>query len=226
MAIAFDNVGSTDGGTNQSYTVTIVVAGGSNRYLQCGVSIVDTGGGPTSVSSISSDLSGAFTFRYRDVFVANDHANEVWEFINPAVGTHTVTVTLVAVPVQVSATGCLSFSGVHQTTPIEVHATAHGAAAANPSVTLTTIADNAWGISIVTDNAPDDLTPTGSTGTQRWELLTNRGKYGSTSGALTPAGSKTFSYTGQISDWIETVVSIQPAAAADGAKNLAALGVG
>lgn len=131
-ATAFDAAG-TASSSLISYTVTVAAAG-PNPFLIVAVGIRES---LTTVSTVSSDLSGALTF-LRAENVAIVLRQEIWTLTAPATGTHVITITLVGA--QESEAIAVTVKGANQTTPVTNHTGATGADAV-PTVTVTSAAD-------------------------------------------------------------------------------------
>jgi len=136
-SIAYDAVGSGnngDGATTVSWTH--VVGSGSNRFMVIGISIRTV---TVSVLSVTVDGQPA-TFLRSDIR-GTDVKGEIWYLINPNSGSKTVTVTLSAS--SKACGGSVSYTGVAQTNPIDVHeGVSYGGE--TPSVSLTTTVNNCW----------------------------------------------------------------------------------
>lgn len=209
MAIAFDSVGSARASVaTLSYTHT-VGASLSNTVAVAGVTIQD---GNHAMYSVNSLTFGGIpmTLARRDEAVGNT-CTFIYYCVNVAAGANTVSLTMTggATPGEISC-GTVVFSGVDQIFPIDAVNGATGNSSA-PSVSLTTVADNCFTVSVVCGEA--SITAAG-TQTVKWGPLTDQGfenAEGSIKGAITPAGATTLAYTlssGQA--WAISACSIQP----------------
>lgn len=179
-----------------------VTSSGSNRILIVGVNI----GSLAAVSTVTYNGDTMTQIRSED---NGDSAHtSLWYLVNPDTGTHAVQISL---PIVTSVTaGAVSFTGVNQTSPIDAHNGATGTSD-TPSVSLTTITDEAWIIDVVgTQNGP--MTP-GTGQTERWDTL-----QGATSGAgstefTSTAGTFSMSWTNDAGsrNWAISAAALKPA---------------
>ncbi len=210
--IAFDSTANSGVQTAASYSFNITInAAGANRLLVVGVSIGDS---DTTVSSITA-AGIALAFIRRDVR-ALSAATELWRLVAPATGVVSIVVTLSVAPVRSTLAGAVSLTGVDQTTPVDASNGASGIAAAQPSVSLTTVAENAWVVDTVVDRTNEVLTAT-SPQVERWNVVDDNSVLtfgGSTKGPVTPAGATTMSWSVANSDWVISAASFKPAGGA------------
>jgi len=214
MAIAFDAASSRDGATNISYSWSHTCTG-ANLILVVGVSIVDSGGGgPAAVTGITYN-SVALTLIRRGLG-GSSNATEMWRLIAPATGANTIAVTLSQAPVQNSMGGAVSLTGVHQTTPVDA-SNAATSSAGNASVSVTTVAANAWLVDTMVDNG-GDASAADSPQVEAWNLAGNsRRAGGSYRGPVVTPGATTMSWTSaSTGNWGITAVSFAPTAAVAG----------
>ena len=187
---------------------------GSDRILVLGCAIRNNA--TQSVTSI--DFNNApFSFIRADTN-GQSVRPEMWYLVGPATGQNQVRVNLTA-PAKV-ACGAISLTGVDQTSPVDAHNGTTGSSTA-PSVTVTTVADNAWVIDVVAFRSTGNGAPTGTPGsgqTERWSNYTEsggaganiRGK-GSTEGPQTPPGAVVMDWSLSASvDWAISAASFQP----------------
>ena len=164
MAVAFDATSNSGYQTAASYNWSHTCSG-SNRILIVGVSMLSVVG--SSVSSITYN-GVALTKIRSDASVSGAVRTELWRLVNPATGANTVAVTLSAALDSIS--GAQSFTGVNQTSPIEVNAgaSATNVGAADATVDLTTINDGEMVVDVVATN--DTAITIGASQTQRWNV--------------------------------------------------------
>lgn len=147
--IAFDAAAHNDGtDVTTTVDVSLTVGSGSDRIVLCGAGIVDAT--DRDVTSISSSVDGAFT-----LIASVDNPNRkahLYYLLNPTSGAHTISVD----PVDASASFvdmvCASFSGVHQTDPLDgdtTGTTAFADAQTSSSVAQASATDNALAVDIV-----------------------------------------------------------------------------
>jgi hypothetical protein len=210
--IAFDAASSTNGNTASltwSHTVS-----GTNRFLIVGVSMKnDSNQSVTSVSYAGVQLI------YIDARSNGTNARvELWGKTGVPTGANNVIVTLNASARVVG--GAVSLTGVSQTNNgIDASNFHNSGTSLTPSVTVTTVADNAWVVSTVASSPPtSDAATSGAGHDRRWNDLTGgtgstthvRGA-GSTFGPKTPPGNVPMSWTlGALADWAIAAVAVKP----------------
>lgn len=184
---------------------------GADRYLRVGISMLSVLG--SSVSSITYNGIAMSLLRAKASASGAVRA-EMWELIAPATGTNTIAVTLSTALDSIGT--AVSFNGVHQTSPSEASndASATNVGAADATVNVTTVADNAWVSDVV---ASDDTAITVGAGqTQRANITGTLGSGAeSTEGPKSPAGSVTMSWSnvGALATWTIVAAAIRPTAA-------------
>lgn len=191
---------------------------GTDRYLTVGISMLSVAG--SSVTGITYN-SVALTKIGHIASASGAVRSELWGLIAPATGTNTIEVTLSAA--LDSAGSASSYTGVHQTSPIEGFntASATNVGAADATIDVTTVADNDW----VVDNVATDDTAisVGAGQTQRGNTTGTLGSGAmSTEGPKTPAGSVTMSWTdvAALATWSIGAVALRPVAAANLGRGL------
>lgn len=132
----------------------------------------------------------------------------VWWLTAPHAGTHTVSVTAVGSPETGGASQ--SYTGVDQTSPIDAYSSQTDASGVNPSVSVTTTADNAW--TIAASTGPCALATAGSGSTIR---ASGQPSTFDSNGAITPAGPTTMhvNYSGLCGTSGSVIVSVAPVSA-------------
>lgn len=185
---------------------------GMNRYLLVGISMLSVAG--SSVSGITYNGVALSLIGFK-ASVSGAVRIEQWGLINPANGTNVIEVTLSAALDSIG--GAASYTGVHQTSPIEGFnsASATNVGAADATVDVTSVADNCW---IVDTAASDDTAITVGAGQiSRWNVTGALGSgTGSDEGPKTPAGAVTMSWTNvaALATWSIGGVALRPVAAA------------
>jgi len=146
---------------------------------------------------------------------------ELWRLVAPALGANDVVVTLSGGATAKMAYGAVSLTGVSQASPIDA-ANSAVSTSSTPSVTVTTLAQNAWVVDAIAFRSTGNGAPTGTPGggqTQQWSGYTEsggtgpniRGK-GSTEGPITPAGAVAMDWNLAASvDWAAAGVALKPA---------------
>lgn len=194
---------------SSSYNFSHTTAG-SNRYLRVCVSMLSVGG--STVTGITYN-SVALSFVGAQASVSGAVRVEEWGLVAPATGSNTVAVTLSTA--LDSAAGAGSYTGVQQTSPRETYqsAQATNVGAADATVAVTTVADNAMVVDCV---ASDDTAIT--VGAGQVESWNTTGTLGSGAASREPkgtAGSVTMSWTavGAAATWSIGAVALRPVAA-------------
>src|SRR3990167_10464566 len=214
MAIAFDATasGNDDTSSTMSWNHTCT---GSNLILVVGVSLQDASLADRQVSPDGITYNGVALTQIIEKDTPNDHS-ELWYLINPATGTHAVSVTTNGACSGLNG-GSVSLTGVDQTNPVDASNSGGGTGTAQ-SLSLTTVADNAWIVDTVAISGTGTVTMAAHTGrTQRWNGLDSfsedpRGA-GSTYGPISPAGATTVDWsTGVSRDWALVAASFAPVA--------------
>ena len=160
--VTFDTSAKAGCGSSTTRTITITVANNSNRLLIVMPSAGDGTSSDRVVSSVSSDLDGAFTHvTSGDADDNNFVRTEAWRKTAPTVGTHTITVTYGGTVIAAEAFA-ISLYGVDQTTPIGTPTTASATSAA-PTGAVTLGSDDMAVGGITTDSE----TLSWTTGTSR-----------------------------------------------------------
>ena len=189
---------------SSSYTFTIVCSGGSPKPgIIAGVACLTVGG---TVSSISSDLIGSFT---KALAASNGLADsEIWYLAAPAVGTHTLTVTLSGAITSDSAAA--SYFAVDQSSPIGVTGSNTGTGT-NISDAISTGTDGSFVFDhVATSNKTLVAT---SPSVERWNTVCVPGSgAASDQGLINPAGAVTMAWTGigALDVWAHTMAEIKP----------------
>lgn len=209
-AIAHDADSNSGEVTTQTFTWTHTCTG-SNLVLIVGV-LIDSGATDT-VSTLTYN-GVALTFIRRDRLTVDGLTVELWYLAGPATGANTVSVTLSNAPSFSALAGAVSLTGVDQAAALDANNGATGAAGTQPSVTVTTVADNAWIVDAVMDNINEAIT---AGQTQAWQVAgpIANGRYaGEYFGPQTPAGAKAMTWTGLTRSWATSAASFKPASAA------------
>lgn len=169
------------------------------------VGIQASGGGDTSLSSSTYNgvaVSGACTELNTN---GDQYRTYITRLVAPSTGANTVSVTINATAFDLVG-GAVTFTGVHQTTPLGTCATATGNST-TPSVTPTVASDEV-AIDAVMAADPSNLT-VGSGQTQRWNdtgIFVAKG-----GGSTEPGPNPTMSWTTSSVEWVIAAVGIKPA---------------
>jgi hypothetical protein len=142
---------------------------------------------------------------------------EIWSLIAPATGTHDVVVTFSANLEETAKVGVMTFTGVHQTTPLGTFVGANGNSLGPATVDVSSATNelvfDTVGCSLVT-NGCTSLT-VGAGQTQRWLEQTPDGAPGYRGGGSTEPGAATVTMSWTIggtasSPWAIGAVPIKP----------------
>jgi uncharacterized repeat protein (TIGR01451 family) len=208
--IAVDNV-STGSGTNPFSSVTFshTTGSGSNRFMLVGISYEDDNTAGLAVSGVTY-AGQALTFVGRQTS-PQEVVCEIWRLVNPPSGAANVVVSVAG-----SGTGdglyagAITYTGVHQTTPLGTLATA-----SNTSTTASATVSSAANELVFGVLALDDgRTATNAGGqTERWNGRTDSGADGVRAAAATKTGaaSTALSWTVESDAWSVCAVPIKPA---------------
>jgi len=216
LDIAFDAQSSTVTQTSQvtSLSWSHTTGAGNNRLLLVAVGVHANTGTPTTVSNVTYDgvlLTQVTTALYS----ATDPQvrTYVFQLVNPASGTKTITVNFAAATYSVA--GATTYANVDQTTPIQTSNTATGSGTA-PSVSVTVTGSGRWLFGHLGGHrtAGGDWTITEGTGqTNRWAEETKAFK-GRGSDKSVSAGSQSMSWTlSRAASYVVSALVINPAVA-------------
>jgi hypothetical protein len=219
-AIAFD-ASSTSGtdfasnATSLSWTHTTI---GNDRLLFVACGMNDSADADANVTNVTYGGVAGTEIR-RDVATVGADGSEIWYKVNPALGANTVSVTFAGT---VSRAGCaaVSLTGVDQTNPLDAHNGITFANNAAPSVSVTTVADNAWILDVIYVNLSNtfgDAVP-GAGQTERFEINAFFDQLdGSSEGPVSPAGATSMSWSGLDISAASSIsaASFKPAAVGD-----------
>jgi len=216
-SIAFDvNRSGNNAGGSTSVSWSHTTGSGSNRIMLVGVSIRTT---TISVSNITYGAQG-LTFIRADTHASATIRSELWYLTAPSSGTATVTVTLSGTSKAVG--GSSTYTGVAQTSPIDVNGGTTGTTN-SPSQSVTVSTANSWLLShLAISGSGQTVSSEGGGQTTRWDNVTsgasaasrNRG-HGSNKGPV-GTGSQTMSWTLSASaDWAVSMAAFKPAAASN-----------
>jgi len=211
--VAFDaNSSGNNAGGSTSVSWSHTTGSGQNRIMILGVSIRNT---TISVSSITYGAQ-SLTFIRADTHASATIRSELWYLIAPASGTATITVTLSGTSKAVG--GSSTYTGVAQTSPIDVNGGTTGTSS-SPSQSVTVSTAGSWLLGhLAISGTGQTVSSEGSGQTMRWDNETsggaaasrNRG-HGSDKGPV-GTGSQTMSWTASASvDWAVSVVAFKPA---------------
>jgi len=214
--IAFDataNSSGVDGTDVTSVTFPHTVVSNTNGIIVVPCAVTDAVEADRNISTIT--YNGVGLSLIGKGVVDTIHV-EMWRLVAPATGANNVVVTAGGTA-DFIACGSVSLIGVDQASPVDVFDTDNFNNSTTPSLSITTVADNAWIIDIVNfNNHTTSFVMDALSGrTERWNfaLATTIRTGGSTRGPNTPAGAFTMSWTaGAAAAWNYIAASFKPAA--------------
>lgn len=202
-AIAFDAAASN--GTPSANPVTWThTCTGSNLVLYVGVDVhIPLGGSITSASYNGVAMTLIISTQGSNGVSNTGFLNGIFYLANPATGAHTVSVSFAGGAASAEG-GSISLTGVDQTTPVDA-SSCTTSVTGEPSVTLTTIANNSWAL----DNV-DSFSGTATVGAGQTAQWNNALNSGSSIGPITPAGATTMTWSGLSVGWAQCAASFCP----------------
>ncbi len=211
MAIALDAVSS---GRNSTGTITVshTVGAGSDRVLYVMTSAQDSNHANLPVTGIT--FGGVALTKVRHDEAAGNNRTEIWRLIAPATSTANIVCTVTGSVGEFALIG-ISLTGVDQTTPTDANNGASGNSSA-PSVSVTSVTDNAWLLAMASAETTFSSNGTGQTTIATLTDQSYENARGTYEGPKTPAGADTQSFviaSGQ--SWAISSVAVRPVAGAD-----------
>ena len=208
MAIAFDAVSNSGFQTTTTPYTWSHTCTGSNRLLTVGIAAKVSG---DTVSGITYN-GVALTNIRTDTHSSTPFHTELWELINPASGSHDITVTWGTAPDQ-SIGSAISLTGVIQTSHNDANNGAGGGVTTDATTTVTTVADNAWLVNIVSSNTASATWTVGASQTETLNTGTTDWAGASYEGPITPAGGTVMNFTviTNPKNWATSAASFKPA---------------
>ena len=207
--IAVDAV-STGDTQPASLTISHTTGSGTNRLMLVGISFVND-----EMETVTSVTYNGVALTWVGTGANGDDARmEIWRLIAPPTGTYNVVITFSAPLRRAAVAGVMTFTGVHQTTPLGTFVSAVGNA--SPATVNVTSAANELVFDTVACESCTSFT-VGPSQTQRWNLSAPDGPRLTPGAGSTELGavSVTMSWTQGFADyWAIGGVSIKPAAAA------------
>ena len=210
-AIAFDSAMSmTQATTASSISWSHTTGTGNNRLLLVAIGVHVATGMPTTVTNITYggvSLTQVTTALYS---AANPRVRTyVFQLINPASGTNTITVNFAAATLSVA--GAVTYTGVNQTSPIQTSSTSIGSGTA-PSVFVTVTGSRRLLFGHLGGHGTSIWTITEESGqTNRWAQQSQLYK-GRSSDKTVVAGLQSMSWTlSDTANFVASAVVINPA---------------
>ncbi|MGH7165862.1 MAG: DUF2341 domain-containing protein, partial [Nitrospiraceae bacterium] len=211
-SVAIDDTSSNVGTT--TIDVTHVVSG-TNRLMLVGVS--GLGSTPT-VTSVTWDFGGSNPVNFVANLVGTTNAGgvtviRIFSLVAPDTGTKTLRVVTSGGN---NSVGVMSFTGVHQTTPLGAFAANQSTGAANATVNVTSAAGELVFDTVAVEDEGASLAAHASQ-TQQWQL--DSGPHGGGGSTEAGAATVTMSWVHPTAQWSIGGVSIKPASAISTAGN-------
>lgn len=113
-AVAYDNANSTGGNTVTTLTISSFTVGATNPLILCAIGKDDNTGAGVTVSVTFNGVG--FTQVGTELTVGANNALQLWRLVGQS-GTFNVVATFTGA-IDNTVIGCISFTGVDQTTPI------------------------------------------------------------------------------------------------------------
>ncbi|HEX9676925.1 MAG TPA: hypothetical protein VGA07_13200, partial [Anaerolineales bacterium] len=204
-----------------SLTVSHTTGSGTDRLMLVGISMVnDELETVTSVTYNGVSLTSVGT-----VASVDDARVEIWRLIAPATGTHDAVISFSAPLRRSAVAGVMTFTGVHQTTPLGSFKSASGQApTTEPTLNVTSATDELVFDTVACESCTSFAVGAGQT--QRWNISEPSGSSPTLGAGSTEAGASTvtMSWTRGVDDhWAIGAVPIKPsggsAPAADGTSS-------
>jgi len=191
-------------------TISHTTASGADRLMLVGISFVND-----ELETVSSVTYNGVALTLVGSEVRSDDGRvEIWRLIAPPSGTHNVVITFSAPLARAAVAGVMTFTGVHQTTPLGTFASASlscTAPCANPSVNVTSAVNELVFDTVACETCTSFTVGAGQT--QRWNLAPLDGTRPSPGAGSTEPGAATvtMSWTmGTDDHWAIGGVSIKP----------------
>jgi hypothetical protein len=200
--ILFDNSSSSGYEASLSTYSWSHTCAGPLRGLIVNVSIFLTG-------QVASITYGGVNMVFEQANTIGVYRNEMWSLPAPAYGSNTVTVTLNTSVTSIASAS--SYNNVDQYDCVESSNGSTGSGVSTPSVTATTIDNNAWVVSGLTTSNTSMTVAGGAT-----QRTNNTGALGtgamSDIGPVTPAGTQVMSWSavGSLDSWAIGEVVLDP----------------
>ena len=206
MTIAVDSTATTSGKAVNSLAWSHTVSG-NNRLLF--VSVSREGGTASNVVSVTL---GAQNFTEIQEVTNASGSLSVWYLLAPNTGAGTITASLDTGQTRDMFCGSISFTGVHQTTPLGTHATATGTI--SPISVAVTSATNEWVVDFFSLGNGTGTRTVGAGQTERYNGASGTIAGDVAGGCSTESGatSVTMSWTAPDDSWAQLGVAVKPAA--------------
>ena len=200
-SIIYDDVTDFQGNCSPCSFLHSVTSSGADRLLVVGIS-------PNAGQTVSSvDYGGIALTQIRSDDAGGLAHSSLWYLVNPPTGSNSVDVTLSAADDVVI--GAMSFLGVDQTNPIDVH-NGNTGNSPNPTVALTTTVDDDMIVDVVGTLIGPLNAAFGQT--ERWDLtqVTTDGAGSTRTVGLADIYTNTWANTAGPRDWAISAAALKP----------------
>lgn len=208
-AISHDASSESSPGSDVSSISWSHSTSGSDRLLYVAVTFADSSDSDRTANSATYNSVSMTKIQEIDDS-PNWQAAADFYLVDPATGSNTIVVTFNGVNLFGGGFGT-SLNGVDTADPLDANNSGLTANNTTGSVSVTTVADNAWVLDATVSN--DETITVGSGQTERGNISVSGGSGAhSTEGPKTPAGSVTMSWGGgtSSSDWAQAASSFKP----------------
>lgn len=153
-------------GNVSSFTWAHVMGAGVHGLLVCAVRVDSSfGSGTVTISSVtynSSSLTQQQAVNASPSTSPPFTSSWIGYLVSPTTGSNTVSVTLSGTPGATSkiGAGCVSFTGVSQSTPVDSAGTSSTGTTGSPTLNVTTVSTNAWVVDMLSVGGVTTPTPT------------------------------------------------------------------
>ncbi len=213
----FDAVSSSAlANTTNTISWTHTVGSGSNRLLAGCAYSRDTVAGDTVLSSVTVNGLAATIVRQDsdNAGSSSTFRSALWYLVNPGAGSNTIVLTWANPLASYGVGSAISFTGVDQASPLDAQAGATSVTvqSADPSNSVTTVANHALIMDCVLDSSSGAVVGAGQT--ERVNTTTTVGVDStliSTTSDKTPAGAEAMNWTIGSGTWASSAASFKPA---------------
>lgn len=209
-AITFDSNAEGTAASGTTYSFNHTLGTGSNKAIVVGVIVKDVSS--TGVISSVTYNSSSMTAAYAEVIDTHrDHMRQFYLATSLAAGTYSVAVTLTS-NAQGSKAVASSYFGVDQTTPLDAAGAGATGTTASPSVSITTVNNNAMIVDCLNQNGTNSETATSPQADVLTDV-TSIPSLGKSDKTLATAGATTMSWTlgAAPTGWAINCLSLKPA---------------
>ena len=208
QTIALDATSSGRNSTGSGLTIAHTISG-VDRVLYVMTSVQD--GNHANYPITVCTYNGISLTKVRSDEATGNNRTEIWRLIAPPTGTHNIIVSAAGTLGELAIIG-VSLTGADQTAPEDANTGTSGNSS-TPSVSITSVSDNAWFLTMASAEATFSSNGTGQTTIATLTDQSFENARGTYEGPQTPAGSDTQSFviaSGQ--SWALSSVAVKPKA--------------